>query len=883
MKLLLSFIILLILLPVKIYASSTYQVIDEKTSSIVKEFDNPINASTFYDENISLNANLSIRKDGKIVKTNYAIAKLKTDNNCLYVIKYIDQKTKQQGEINACFASDGAYIDTNDRLDKAVLKISGVNAEVSIDDVELINYNQNQLKPSSYIIKDGIFYHHIKTQLEYDYYGRVLNLYQSPDNLNDNQEYFSYDGVYFYDEFSKMINDYRKGSHENSVNAENPYYNYYLFLPHRSLTNYNSNQLKELIQKNYGIDSKITKYIDIDQNEINDLINQSQFYDEIDYFYENQYVYGTNALMLFSAAAEESSFGRSLDILKTNNYYLDAAFESDRELQNNRYNKLSDSIYAHSKYYLSSFYSDINKKNYSGSHFGNKSTGINKDKSNDPYWGENLASNYAKIDITLGLKDYNSYAIGLVFDADKINFYSDENLSETLFVQNNIKNYPLIILKELSDSYLIQLDSSLFSNFNYDFNTHVAYVEKTIFNKIINKEKINFKKYFEINFDAGNGSYKNFKNLKISVPENKIPTVSEPYLEGYEFVGYDKEVEPATKNETYFAKYQKIISYEVINKAKISAYHSLDLSDLKLILKLENGKQIEKQVTADMIIGEDIFNPQKLEITYSGFVINVDVDANAIDLSKKQEYERLKSLLHDGNIGFKDGITLKKYIDEGFNLDFDEVRKLDLVLSSITDKDFDYVIEKNDKDLSISGLSLIHSVETKNNFLIPTVIKAKYNKYSGRNKDSITKKILGNGYEIEDYFNLSFYKNYDKIKTDSNIVVGLKINDEKQKLYTVFYIDNNDNIIKLKTTRTSDYVQFLTRYDGNFVIAKKNSSNIYNIENKYENLNYTNSSLNKLELFIFINSLLLSCSFIGIVIIINIRRNNGKNTKNNCC
>lgn len=877
MKLFLT-LILVCLFTFNIKAINNYQVIDYINNIVLANFNDINQALDYYEDIIKTNQHIAVKNNGKIIKIKYAIAKLKTDNDCLYHINYTDLKTKQTGSFNACFASDAAYIDSDFNSKKIIIKLSGVNMELSQDDVELIPFNENSIKPSVYLKKNQNFYHHIKTQLELDYFGRVLNLYLSPEEIIENKEYFSYDGNYFYDSFYSMIDDYRLNTNDNAVNKK-AYFNYYQYTPHRSLSNYNFKDLDFYLYKS-GINSKINKYLDLDYDGVNDIVNQSQLFEETKNFFDNQYIYGTNALMLFSTAVKESSFGRSLESFEKNNLYMDAAFESDKELLDNRYNNLAESIYAHSKYYLSSFYFDINNKNYSGSHFGNKLSGINKNKSEDPYWGEELASVYATIDSSLGFKDLNSYTLGIINDKS-INFYSDENLTDHLFNLKNINYYPLIILKEFKKSYLVQLDTSLFNNDSYDFSINVAYINKDSFEEIINKNRISIKKYFDVVFDALNGSYKNSNKIKVSLAENSFPSISDPYFDGYEFMGYDKKIKEVLNDETYYAQYQKIIDFNVINNIKVNGYNQLDLSDLKLVLKLEDGTIINKKVSSNMLVfDDDIFKLKKIKIKYSGFEKEININFSFDYNNKLNRFLKLKKLLNDKQINLKDALELKFLVKYGFNLDYEEIKILDLIIYNFNNKFFDYVIDKNHLDLSISGLSLIDdSISEK--FLIKDVIKVKIKKTIDDRLKFYQQIIKDRGYNLYEEINLSFYKNYNLIKLNTDLVINLKVDDQKNRIYRIFYVDENNNLIEIKTKRTSNYIKFLSRYNGNFLIAYKESANIYNINDKIENIDHLNSDINKTDFILITNLFVLIISFICIFVVIKIRRNNGKITKDN--
>ena len=73
----------------------------------------------------------------------------------------------------------------------------------------------------------------------------------APSYLNSSTVYYSYDAHYFYTDYFKMIDDYRNGTSTNAINVNNPYYNYYQYLPLHSQTNYTAAELNAFIASKY--------------------------------------------------------------------------------------------------------------------------------------------------------------------------------------------------------------------------------------------------------------------------------------------------------------------------------------------------------------------------------------------------------------------------------------------------------------------------------------------------------------------------------------------------------------------------------------------------------------------------------------------------------
>lgn len=84
-------------------------------------------------------------------------------------------------------------------------------------------------------------YHYISTNVNASGNQGTYNFVgDAPSYLTKGVEYYSYDGHYFYTDYSVMIADYKNNIRVNSVNKNNPYYNYFQYLPLRSKTNYTS-------------------------------------------------------------------------------------------------------------------------------------------------------------------------------------------------------------------------------------------------------------------------------------------------------------------------------------------------------------------------------------------------------------------------------------------------------------------------------------------------------------------------------------------------------------------------------------------------------------------------------------------------------------------
>ena len=91
-----------------------------------------------------------------------------------------------------------------------------------------------------------------------------------------------------------MLEDYKAENRNRAVNAQNPYFNYFQYLPFRSMTSYNSDSLdasvEVMLSSMYGGGSSKLRATG------NSMI-------------QNQNTYGVNGLLMLSIAANESALG----------------------------------------------------------------------------------------------------------------------------------------------------------------------------------------------------------------------------------------------------------------------------------------------------------------------------------------------------------------------------------------------------------------------------------------------------------------------------------------------------------------------------------------------------------------------------------------------
>ena len=116
-----------------------------------------------------------------------------------------------------------------------------------------------------------------------------------------------------------MVSDYRKDERGQSVNPEEPYYNYFQYLPMRSQSSYTGIEVNKMLDGTLKEGSKMK-----DTGEL---------------FVSNQNTYGVNALLMTGIAANESNWGKSSISQQKNNLFGLNATDKAPGVNANQYGK----------------------------------------------------------------------------------------------------------------------------------------------------------------------------------------------------------------------------------------------------------------------------------------------------------------------------------------------------------------------------------------------------------------------------------------------------------------------------------------------------------------------------------------------------------------
>jgi len=836
---------------------NTYEIKDTKTN-FVDYFTSYKDALAYYNKRLDEYDNLLLLENDKIIKMEYGVVEFDDEMK-----SYHSETLDQDDYISGSYGKDGAYIDSE--RDKVYFIVANDKGYIDIDDVNLIPYETLD-NVSSYCTRDGYLYHNIKTNLDYPYYSSSLCMDLIPSFMLDNQTYYSYDGHYFYDDFYLMIDDYRNEVYDNAIN-EVPYYNYYQYLSYRSISNYTSNDINDYLTINLGIEGRLNSYSDLNKDGSNDVINRSELYGSIDEFFVCQYMYGTNAMLLLSSAIVESNYGKSLDCFLSNSLYLNKAYESIHEKENNRYDSVSNSIYTHSKYFINKQYSNYLKNSYCGTFLGDKASGIDSKYTLDHYYGEKVSSAYFNIDKALGFKDYNSTAYGIINSKDSITLYNDRDLSDKLYKIKDINELSFVILAQTDESYLIQTDYCNMQDYLYDYEDYVGYIDIDAFDIVSNIDSVHTYELNKVNYDFDGGTYHGLEEVSFRVnPEDILDII--PSKDGYEFAYYDV-VCKEDGTICNLASYRQINSINVTKlfetQGDLLPYPSY--KQAKLIVNYTDGDSSSIAFTNDMYSSFDFYEtePQDITISYCGVSMNKQVQ---LDQELNNYDELIMDAINSGDYGYVKGNI--EYLNR--QLDLDVLRNIDACLKQDNKRNYVIVDNIGKHSFSFSGLDL--SLDDRKNFsLIEDTYYVTINKANVYRENCIRDIASNYGFEVVDSFAIDFKFNYRNIDLRGPVIGSLFIeNKDNNYIYSVYHYKEDGDIIKCYSTWSNNCVDFVMYEEGDYVLLKMPSQNIYNIEDTEENLTITNmgSDNNKINIEFLLGLIMILSSLIGIIIYYNV-------------
>ena len=387
---------------------------------------------------------------------------------------YKEAETGNDGYLQGFFGADGAYL--GEENGKVKFMLSGVVGLVDSNMVQVSSLAGAHV--SNYEVKNGKIIHNISSNLNSEPTSHLIIGPAQP-YMKEGAVYYSYDGNYFYTDYSIMLDDYRRERRTRSINPSDPYYNYFQFLPMRSKTDYSASEFNSLLNSNKNITST------------------SKLYNMGSYIVEMQNKFGVNGLIIASVAANESAWGNSnMAQTKNNLFGLNARDANPGDAK--AFRNPQHCINEFAERWMSKEYLNVNDWKNSGEFLGNKGSGINVRYASDPYWGEKAANIAWNLD-SKG-RDVNHYQIGI---KDTINTQhtvwnvrTGSSTSHTrVYKTKTFSNMSFIILGQENDFYKIQSNSVLTGDRKainndsgvYDFDKMYLYISKDAL-QVVNKK-----------------------------------------------------------------------------------------------------------------------------------------------------------------------------------------------------------------------------------------------------------------------------------------------------------------------------------------------------------------------------------------------------------
>ena len=270
------------------------------------------------------------------------------------VTTYTEYKTGASGYVYGKSGADAAYL--GEENGKIKFMQSGVVGLVDKSKVQVVNLNSVKTY-SNYYANGSSIIHQICMNMTISGYGGTTNIGPQQSYMKTGTTYYSYDGHYFYTNYTTMISDYQNNTRTNSINPNNPYYNYYQYLPLRGKSLYSGNELVNIINTHASKASKM--------------------YNKGTQFVNNQNTYGVNALIMTGVGALESAWGTSSISQQKNNLFGLNAVDSSPGQSANTFSSVNACIKDFAETYMSKRYLRAGWSYYHGGFLGNKASGIN--------------------------------------------------------------------------------------------------------------------------------------------------------------------------------------------------------------------------------------------------------------------------------------------------------------------------------------------------------------------------------------------------------------------------------------------------------------------------------------------------------------------------
>ncbi len=851
-----------------------YTVVDFSSEREIDQFLSYTEASMFMDQELENYPNLGIRYGEKILRAEYALALIRTSDACDVNIGYVNAADGIDGYTNGCYGKDGAYLKTNEAGTRIQFLLSGVKGWASAEDIEILPVEQISTRITGYVVDEGTLYHEIKSEMTDDNYASIINQGEAPAYFVPGDTYYSYDGHYFYEEdrLRDMLDDYRNDTRENSINPDDPYYNYYQFVSHRTITNASLAQAEEGLENTFGILAPIDAYQDDDKDTIDDTLSRSQYVGNLPAFWMYQYEYGANALMMMSVSALESSFGRSSLSFTRNNLFGHAAYDSDLEASLSRYQRVMNSVYAHARYYISGSYCSPLRSQYHGGFFGNKSAGMNVNYSADPYWGEKAAAYYQLLDHQLKAGDKDRYTLGIKTSEDIIFVYQTPEMNaKALYKISENPDMAFVILGEVVNEegewYKIQSDATLDEtqavdlSYEYDYAKDIGYLRKEDIQMIL-KGSGTDEDYVEVTFNAAGGHFSgNVQKISYALPAGGDASATIPEKDHSLFDGWSSDLAGVSKDTVFTAHYREVSEIRMKNlpQQEYEVNDRINLAGGIVEVIFADGETAEYPLTTSMVTGYDLMQEGKGTVTvnYAGCSTTYDI---TVDAQKDQIRTDIRDRILDAIELYGDKNTLsalesqyilelKQRIDANVlpQLTQTQYRIFDHLLVKAINNRVRYIVEENEYDMSVSGLSLACPLEDslEKSYWLADTYRANIKK--GIPEDCyevMARSALYLENDIKDTFTISLEKNFETYIPQQPLLYTIDKPEgfTEGEVFTVLHYADNGDVEECYTRQTRNKITFMGKGSGEYMVLSRRTSNDYADEDPVEAITVANSA-----------------------------------------
>lgn len=435
------------------------------------------------------------RLNGKtvILDANMALVDLSVHSGTLnfYTAKESSDAYTYMNNESTYGGGDGAFIEaaySNLRqIFMAKVKIANFTGWIAVDNYEIVPITWVK-SSSSYTVTEESIRHNYVTRVQDSYSGNAGSTIGPKPDMLSTGTYYSYDGHFFYKDRKTMLKDYKNNTHNNAVNKNDEYYNYYMYLSNHTRTNYSSQNIDEYIRNNMGY------YRDVFGNSASS--GASRLYGKGQFFYYVQEKYGANAVLALSLSRNETGNGRSNLAINNNNGFGLNAVDSNPNNGKSWYPSFTYSIAKYGSHWITHKYADVKEWQYFGPQFGNKGIGMNVKYASDPYWSEKMAANYYSLDKSKGLQDYNYYQLGVLKQGAVIARSDASNSAKEVYKYPEAEDAVVIVGEKEGETvngdatwYEVVSDLNLDSNYNekgegeaynWDMTVYVpaAYIKK---------------------------------------------------------------------------------------------------------------------------------------------------------------------------------------------------------------------------------------------------------------------------------------------------------------------------------------------------------------------------------------------------------------------